>query len=49
MKCTICKDMIEGHGHNGDPLVNGQVCNGCNWKVIRERISKITKLKVANK
>jgi hypothetical protein len=40
MNCKLCENKIEGHGNNGEPLVKGQVCKGCNWKVIKERIKQ---------
>lgn len=30
MKCEICKQEIIGYGHNGQPVVNGKVCDNCN-------------------
>jgi len=40
MICELCKKPIYNvvFSHNGEPLVNGRVCNDCNWKVIRERM-----------
>lgn len=48
MKCQLCNSEInEKDSHNGYPLVEGRVCNDCNWKVIRERLRK-SKEKVAS-
>lgn len=41
MKCAICNKEIKGYPHNGRPLVDGQVCENCNWKVIQERMRRI--------
>ena len=44
VKCELCGKIIESrYSNNGKPLVEGRVCNSCNWKVIRER------LRLANK
>ena len=41
MKCKLCNAEInEKNSNNGYPLVEGRVCNDCNWKVIKERLRK---------
>ena len=38
-ECNLCKKAeIEGHGHNGQPLVDGLVCDSCNPFVIKYRM-----------
>jgi hypothetical protein len=37
-KCKLCNKASKGYGHNGQPLVNGQVCDKCNTPVIMSRI-----------
>lgn len=39
-KCALCKNDIIGYGNNGQPLVNGQVCDECNKKVILARLKE---------
>ena len=52
--CAHCKNAIDWHmnadgtpywttGHNGQPLVDGRVCDTCNDLVIAERISGFMK------
>ena len=38
MRCELCEVFFEGLGHNGLPLVDGSVCNDCNWGVIVARM-----------
>lgn len=44
MKCTLCGEEIESNlsgwsqGNNGQPLVDGRVCDLCDGKVIQERL-----------
>lgn len=45
MKCSICGNEIHGFGNNGRPLVEGKVCDDCNWKVIAERLNLSKKQK----
>lgn len=45
MKCAICGNKIHGFGNNGRPLVEGKVCDDCNWKVIAERLNLSQKQK----
>ena len=45
MKCAICGNEIHGFGNNGRPLVEGKVCDDCNWKVIAERLNLSKKQK----
>lgn len=33
-KCGICKKPIVGHSHNGQPVISGSVCDGCNYGVV---------------
>lgn len=40
-KCAYCGKKIEGYGHNGQPLVNGRVCDDCNKNVILTRLEQI--------
>ena len=38
-ECNLCKKVeIQGHGHNGRPLVDGLVCDSCNPYVIKYRM-----------
>jgi hypothetical protein len=39
--CGICRQAIRGDGHNGWPLVNGAVCDGCNRTVIIARLGEM--------
>jgi len=48
MKCALCEEEIEvnvlsgwADGNNGQPLVDGRVCDFCDGKVIAERIRRI--------
>lgn len=40
MECKLCGNKIQGFGNNGQPLVEGRVCDECNWKVIQERLKQ---------
>ena len=37
-RCARCDNPIRGYGHNGQPLVNGRVCDECNNAVVLERM-----------
>ena len=36
--CSICGKEYEGFGNNAQPLADGDCCDNCNNKVIRERL-----------
>jgi len=36
-KCVICGEVIEGFGHNAQPLGEGLCCDFCNKIVVKER------------
>ena len=38
MNCTNCEQPITGHGNNGAPLFDGEVCDNCNSLVIAARM-----------
>ena len=38
MTCSICGNIIIGHGNNAQPVNDGRCCNDCNLIVIMERI-----------
>ena len=39
MYCVICKNVINGHGHNPYPIENsGRCCDACNPAVIAARV-----------
>lgn len=40
-KCALCKNDIIGYGNNGQPLVNGQVCDECNKKSYFSKIERV--------
>jgi DNA-directed RNA polymerase subunit RPC12/RpoP len=40
-KCEICKKTFKGYGNSGIPLIEGKVCNKCNFEVIEERIRRM--------
>ena len=44
-KCALCKKEIKGYGNNGQPLVNGKVCDQCNKEVIKARLSNLKESK----
>lgn len=37
-QCAGCEDYFLGHGHNGEPLYGGRVCNHCNVLVLQARL-----------
>ncbi len=40
MYCVICKNVINGHGHNPYPIENsGRCCDACNMAVIAARVA----------
>ena len=41
MNCSICKEKIEGFGHNAQPINDGRCCDDCNTLVIIERIKEM--------
>lgn len=43
-KCALCGKEFKGYGNNGQPLVDGTVCDECNVEVIKARINKSNKL-----
>lgn len=38
-KCALCGKEFKGYGNNGQPLVDGTVCDDCNVEVIKARLS----------
>ena len=40
-KCALCGKEFEGYGNNGQPLVDGTVCDECNKEVIKARINSM--------
>ena len=41
-QCKICGVPYSGYGHNGQPTVDGRVCDDCNFMyVIPERINQM--------
>ena len=38
MNCSICKEKIEGFGHNAQPINDGRCCDDCNNLVIGARM-----------
>lgn len=40
-RCSICRGQFMGYGNNGQPLVNGRVCDLCNMFVIQHRIQLV--------
>ena len=52
MKCAYCHQDIQpelrsgwDQGNNGEPLVDGRVCNSCNELVLQERLRLIQERK----
>jgi len=43
-RCSICKDKINGKGHNAEPFHRGRCCNFCNVLVVAERMKRIESL-----
>lgn len=42
-KCSICKDIFIGIGHNPAPLADGECCVQCNCIVVIERFAESKK------
>lgn len=40
-KCALCGKELKGYGNNGQPLVDGTVCDECNKEVIKARINSM--------
>ncbi len=36
--CEVCTGYFVGYSNNGDPLVDGEVCDGCNHYVLLARM-----------
>ena len=34
MRCSICGEFIDGHGHNSEPVLPGLCCTRCNGEVV---------------
>ena len=47
LKCAMCHQDIQHNsigwreGHNGEPLVDGRVCDACNVSVVEHRLALI--------
>jgi len=37
--CILCKREINGYGNNAQPLAEGMCCDGCNNKVVANRMA----------
>lgn len=37
IRCCFCGKIIQGYGHNAEPLAKGVCCDECNVQVIIER------------
>lgn len=46
--CALCNQNYEGWGNNGRPLIEGEVCDECNKKVVKYRLElwKVSKKEV---
>ena len=33
-RCSYCSKPLNGHGHNGEPVSRGRVCDLCNFTVV---------------
>jgi hypothetical protein len=40
-QCKVCFGRFHGYGNNGQPLVNGRVCDFCDTFVIAHRINLV--------
>ncbi len=38
--CVLCNKEYEGIGNNAQPLVEGECCDNCNIKVLKERLKE---------
>jgi DNA-directed RNA polymerase subunit RPC12/RpoP len=45
MICSICKNEIDGFGHNAQPINDGICCDECNVKVIKRRLFDLIMMK----
>ena len=43
MTCAMCRETIRCYGNNGNPLVDGDVCNDCNASVVAARFRAMTR------
>ena len=46
MKCSICKEKIEGFGNNAQPINDGRCCDDCNMLVVLARIKEMSNDKI---
>ena len=45
MICDLCGETYEGWGNNGNPLIDGRVCNDCNEHVIVMRMTLLNEVR----
>jgi len=43
--CDLCGETYEGWGNNGNPLIDGRVCNDCNEHVIVMRMTLLNEVR----
>ena len=43
MQCAMCRETVRCFGNNGQPLVDGEVCDKCNAQVMKERFRATTR------
>ena len=55
LKCAMCHQDIQPNaigwreGHNGEPLVDGRVCDACNVSVVEHRLGVLKKAEALKK
>lgn len=45
MICDLCGEIYQGYGNNGNPLIDGRVCNDCNEHVILMRMMLLSEVR----
>ena len=40
--CAMCRVQFKGYGHNAQPILDGKVCDECNFTVVKQRMRAAT-------
>ena len=42
MHCVMCRVQFRGYGNNAQPILDGKVCDECNFTVVKQRMRAAT-------
>ena len=40
--CAMCRVQFKGYGHDAQPILDGKVCDECNFTVVKQRMRAAT-------